>query len=219
MAAAVKLIEILVADDHEVVREGVKILLGKQPDFHVCGEARNGREAVTLVQKLKPDIAVLDMEMPELNGIEATRQIKRLVPQTEVLIFTGHEEDQIVHEVFQAGAKSYIIKTDVSAYLVSAVRSLAGHKPFFTSKIGEIVFSRYLHGPDDKSQTVSRLTEREREVIQLLAEGKSNKEVASMLGISVKTGETHRAAIMRKLGLDTFSDLVRYAIRNNIIQA
>ena len=214
--------QILLADDHEVVRQGTRMLLEKQPDLHICGEARNGREAVALAQKLKPDIAILDVEMPELNGLEATRQIKKLLPEIEILIFTGHEEEQMVHDVFLAGARSYIVKTDVSQHLVAAVRALANHRTFFTSKISEIVFSRYLHGGGtaaSEEPAAGRLTAREREIVQLLAEGKSNKEVASALGISVKTGETHRASIMRKLGLDTFSDLVRYAIRNKIIQA
>lgn len=216
---------ILLADDHEVVRQGIRMLIEKQKEaMVVCGEARNGREAVTLANQLKPDIVILDFEMPELNGLEATRQIKRQLPETEVLIFTGHEEEQLVHDVFQAGARSYIVKTDVGQHLIAAVKALATHKTFFTSKVSEIVFARYLNGTKSATKTIepnpsSRLTGREREILQLLAEGKSNKEVASMLGISVKTGETHRAAIMRKLGLSNFSDLVRYAIRNKIIQA
>jgi DNA-binding NarL/FixJ family response regulator len=197
-------------------------MLEKEADMRICGEAVNGREAVALARELKPDIAVLDIEMPELNGLEATRQIKQSVPETEILIFTGHETEELVHDVFQAGAKSYILKTDVGKYLVSAIRKLAQHHTFFTSRISEIVFARYLKGGGSiarREPASDRLTGREREILQLLAEGKSNKEVATILGISVKTGETHRAAIMRKLGLDNFSDLVRYAIRNHIIEA
>ena len=220
-ASGMKPVRVFLAADHEMVRHGTRLLLEKQPDFVVCGEARNGREAVTLAEKLKPDIVILDYEMPELNGLEATRQIKRLVPSAEILIFTGHEEEKVVHDVFEAGAKSYIVKTDVSQHLLEAVRSLAQHKPYFTSHVSEIVFARYLNGSTGKAAgpEAGRLTAREREIIQLLAEGKSNKEVATLLGISIKTGETHRAAIMRKLSLETFSDLVRYAIRNKIIQA
>jgi DNA-binding NarL/FixJ family response regulator len=176
---------------------------------------------VALVEKLQPDIVVMDMTMPELNGLEATRQIKRRWPDVEVLIFTGIETEELIHQVFEAGARSYIVKTDAQKVLVTALQALAQHKPFFTSYVGEVIFSKYLNGKtatEAKPET-GRLTEREREIIQLLAEGKSNKEVATMLGISVKTAETHRAAIMRKLDLPTFSDLVRYAIRNQIIQA
>ena len=217
-----KTVKILLADDHEMIRRGTRILLEKQPGLIVCGEATNGREAVTMAGELKPDIAILDFGMPELNGLEATRQIKRVSPGTEVLIFTGYETEQLVHEVFQAGARSYILKTDVAKHLLSAVKELSNHRSFFTSKISEIVFSRYLEGGgagNGEETDGGRLTPREREIVQLLAEGKSNKEVAALLGISVKTGETHRATIMRKLKLATFSDLVRYAIRNKIIEA
>ena len=205
-----------------MIRRGTRILLEKQPGLSVCGEATNGREAVAMSSELKPDIAILDIGMPELNGLEATRQIRRLSPATEVLIFTGYETEELVQEVFQAGARSYILKTDVAKHLLSAVRELSQHRSFFTSKISEIVFSRFLEGgaaAGGEEPEGGRLTAREREIVQLLAEGKSNKEVAGLLGISVKTGETHRAAIMRKLKLATFSDLVRYAIRNKIIEA
>jgi len=216
----VKQIRILLADDHEMVRHGVRTMLQLQPNLAVCGEARNGREAVAMARELKPDIAILDYEMPELNGLEATRQIKRWVPETEILIFTGHEEEKLVHKVLEAGAKSYLVKTGARQHILDAIEALSNHKPFFTSEVSDIVFARYLHGiPEKGKSSAGPLTAREREVLQLLAEGKSNKEVASLLGISIKTGETHRAAIMRKLKLDTFSDLVRYAIRNNIIQA
>jgi len=216
----VKQIRILLADDHEMVRRGMRTVLEQQPHVTVCGEARNGREAVAMARELKPDIAILDYEMPELNGLEATRQIKRWVPETEILIFTGHEEEKLVHKVLEAGAKSYLVKTGARQHILDAVEALSNHKPFFTSEVSDIVFARYLHGAPEKDKSSSGpLTTREREVLQLLAEGKSNKEVASLLGISIKTGETHRAAIMRKLKLDTFSDLVRYAIRNNIIKA
>ncbi|MGB8354723.1 MAG: response regulator transcription factor [Chthoniobacteraceae bacterium] len=217
---SLKPIRILLADDHEMVRHGVRMLLEKQQGMVVCGEAKNGREAVSMARELKPDIAILDYEMPELNGLEATRQIKRSVPETEILIFTGHEDEKLVHEVFDAGARSYLVKTGANQHILDAVEALSNHKPFFTSEISQIVFARYLHGaPGKDKSSQGPLTEREREIIQLLAEGKSNKEVGTLLGISIKTCETHRAAIMRKLHLDTFSDLVRYAIRNNIIQA
>ncbi len=210
------------ADDHEVVRHGARLLIEREPGWSVVGEAKNGREAAALVAELQPDVAVLDINMPELNGLDATRVIKRETPGTEVLVFTGIENEQLVHNVFEAGARSYILKTGMSQHLISAIEAAARHKTYFTTQISEIVFARYLHGkktPPAETEGSGRLTAREREIVQLLAEGKSNKEVASNLGISVKTAETHRAAVMRKLGFQAFSDLVRYAIRNHIIEA
>jgi two-component system, NarL family, response regulator NreC len=192
--------------------------------WEVCSEVQTGREAVSEAERLRPEIAVLDIGMPELNGLEATRQIRKVSPETEVLIFTGHETEELVHQVFEAGARSYILKTDGKDHLEAALRSLAEHKPYFTTQVGEILFSKILSkkksaGTEEPATTTGRLTDREREIVQLLAEGKSNKEVADMLGISVKTTETHRAAIMKKLQLKAFSELVRYAIRNHIISA
>lgn len=217
-----KTVRILIADDHEVVREGLRAVIEKEPDWEVCDTAQTGREAVEKAGELKPDIVVLDMGMPELNGLEATRQIKRLLPKTEVLIFTAQETDDLVREVFDAGAKSFILKAEANRYLVEAIKALSEHKPFFTSKVSEIIFARFLHRSERSvnSQTSDeRLTSRERETVQLIAEGKSNKEIAEIFGISVKTVETHRAAIMRKLDLDCIAALVRYAIRNGIIEA
>ncbi|MDQ3621981.1 MAG: response regulator transcription factor [Verrucomicrobiota bacterium] len=217
-----KALRILLVDDHLVVRQGLRFVIENRPGWSVCGEAESGREAVELAEKLKPDIVVMDMTMPELNGLEATRQIRRRVPGTEVLIFTGDVTNDLVHAVFEAGARSYVVKTDGIEPLIAGIEALAAHKTYFTAEIGEIIFARYLKGKAAKDRDEaadSRLTEREQETIQLLAEGNSNKEVAQKLGISVKTAETHRAAVMRKLKLVNFSDLVRYAIRNRIIQA
>jgi DNA-binding NarL/FixJ family response regulator len=214
-------IRVLIADDHQVMRHGVRAVVELQPGWEVCGEASTGRDAVELAQRLKPEIVVMDVTMPELNGLEATRQIKKNAPTTEVLMFTGLETEELVRQVFEAGARSYILKTDGREQLETALRALAEHKPYFTTKIGEILFARFLQGKakvEDES-TDGRLTEREREIVQLLAEGGSNKEVADKLGISVKTVETHRAAVMKKLKFKSFSDLVRYAIRNHIISA
>lgn len=215
-----KKLRILLADDHEVVRKGVRMLIENEPGWEVCGEAVDGRKAVALAEKLTPDVVVLDMGMPELNGLEAARQIKRALPGTEVLIFTGEESEQLIHEVFETGARSYIVKSDMSQHLVAAIRALGQHKHYFTTRISEVVFARYLEGASGAGKDKTEgLTPRERELVQLLAEGKSNKEAAALLGISIKTVETHRAAIMRKLRLDSFADLVRYAIRNKIITA
>jgi len=213
-------LRIFLADDHEVVRHGVRMLIENEPGWTVCGEAANGRLAVTLAEQLAPDVIVLDLGMPELNGLDAARQIKRALPKAEVLIFSGEESDQLIHDVFAAGARSYILKSDIAEHLVAAIRALGQHKHYFTSRISEVVFARYLDGASGAGKDKTEgLTPREREIVQLLGEGKSNKEVGALLGISVKTVETHRAAVMRKLRLDSFAALVRYAIRNKIIAA
>ncbi len=213
-------LRILLADDHEIVRHGTRTLLASVPGWKVVGETDNGRDAVALSEKLKPDIVILDLGMPELNGLDATRQIKKNSPETEVLIFTGQATEEFIHNVFASGARSYILKNDATDQLIDAVKALAEHRTFFTSHVSQVIFSRYFQGErsgDDTSEK-SGISGREREIVQLLAEGKSNKEVADILGISVKTAETHRAAIMRKLGLKSFSDMVRYAVRNKIVE-
>jgi len=217
----VKTLRILLADDHKVVRHGTRALLSKMPEWEIVGEVDNGRDAVSLTEKLKPDIVILDIGMPQLNGLDATRQIKKISPETEVLIFTANEAEEMVHDVFDSGARSYIMKTDVADHLIEALKALAQHKHFFTSRISEIVFSRYINGKNPLGSAPEKrsITDREREIVQLLAEGKSSKEIAAILGISVRTVETHRAAIMKKLGLRSFSELIRYAIRNKIVEA
>ena len=216
-----KTVRILLADDHKVVRHGTRALLSTIPEWEIVGEADNGRDAVSLTAELKPDIVILDIAMPELNGLDAARQIKKISPETEVLIFTAQEAEELVHDVFDSGARSYIMKTDAADHLIDAIKALSEHKHFFTSRISEIVFARYIQGkkPLEGTAEKSRITDREREVVQLLAEGKSSKEVAAVLGISVRTVETHRAAIMKKLGLKSFSELIRYAVRNKIVEA
>jgi len=211
-------LRILVADDHHVVRTGLRTLLETESDWEVCGEATNGREALEKVKQLKPDVAVLDISMPLLNGIEATRQIRKLSPNTEVLILTMHDSESLIQEVIEAGARGYILKDDADRSLIAAVKSLQQHKPYLSARVAE-VFSKTLLGPDsDSAADRRRLTPREREILQLLAEGKSNKEIANILGISVKTAETHRANIMLKLDFHSITELVRYAVRNKIIE-
>jgi DNA-binding NarL/FixJ family response regulator len=214
-------IRVIIADDHEIVRQGVRKLIESENGMVVCGEAVCGRDAVELATRLNPDVAILDISMPGLNGIEATRQILRANPKIRILMFTMHDAEQLVHEVFGAGAKGYLLKSDAGRHLISAVRTVASGSHYFSSRLSEVIFESFLrrdvpHLPSDSQQKPSA---REREIIQLLAEGKSNKEVATVLGISVKTAETHRAAVMRKLGLHSISELVRYAIRNHIIEA
>jgi DNA-binding NarL/FixJ family response regulator len=213
-------VRILVADDHQVVRTGLRTLLESKTGWQVCAEAANGREAVEKAGQLKPDVAVLDIGMPLLNGVEATRQIRKLSPQTEILILTMHDSELLIQEVLAAGAHGYILKDDADRNLVAAVDALRRHKPYLSSRVSESVSNQA--GGDATAFSPSsrnRLTPREREVLQLLAEGKSNKEVAAILEISVKTAETHRANIMLKLDFHSVTELVRYAVRNKIIQS
>jgi DNA-binding NarL/FixJ family response regulator len=210
-------VRILLADDHQIVREGVRAMIERHPGWEICGEASTGREAVAQAQTLGPDLVIMDIGMPELNGLDATRQIKRVLPDAEVLIFTANETEEIVRHVFAAGARGYLLKTEAAKHLVPALEMLCKHRTYFSSKVSEMIFSGYMQGRMGVEDTA--LTPRERETVQLIAEGKSNKEVADLFGISIKTVETHRAAIMRKLHLDSFAGLVRYAIRNGIIEA
>lgn len=216
-------LRILIADDHDVLRAGARALIERQPGWQVCGEVSNGSAAVAQAEKLAPDIVVLDMSMPELNGLEAARRIQKLLPKSETLILTAHEDGTLIREVFEAGVKSYILKTHATEHLIPAIHSLAQHKPYFTSAVSEVLFARMLQKTAPKREEDEgddeRLTARERETVQLLAEGHSNKEVADKLGISLRTAETHRAAVMRKLRVDSLAALVRYAIRHHIIEA
>jgi len=212
-------VRILIADDHEIVRRGMRPLIESEWGWEICGEASDGREAVALAEKLKPDVVVLDVAMPEINGIDVARQIKRLLPETEVLAFTGTESEALVHQLFVAGARGCVLKSDAAEHLVPAIKALCEHQPYFGSRVSAIVFASYLKGGAQAEEIApGDLSPREREIVQHLAEGKSNKEVATTLGISVKTAETHRAAIMRKLGFTAFSELVRFAVRNHIVQ-
>jgi len=208
-------LRILLADDHEMVRKGLRATIEGQPGWEGCGEARTGREAVTMSRELRPDVVVMDFAMPELNGMEATRQILAANPSAEVLILTMHDSEKLVHEMLSAGAHGYILKTDAGEFLVAALQALSKHKPYFTPGVSAVVLQRYLN---PEAQGSGDLTAREREIIQLIAEGKANKEIAKTLGISAKTAETHRNNLMRKLDLHSIADIVRYAIRNHIVQ-
>jgi DNA-binding NarL/FixJ family response regulator len=210
---------VLIADDHEVVRRGIRGLLESEPDLEVCGEAVDGRDAVRKAAKLSPDALVIDIGMPELNGLEAIRQIKQAQPGIAVLVMTLHDSEQVVHDVLAAGAVGYVLKSDAGHCLVSAVRTVLDGGAFLTPRIESVVLAGYLRNERAAAQTGApgALTPREREVVQLLAEGKGNKEVAGALGVSVHTAETHRANVMRKLDLHSLTDVVRYAIRNGMI--
>jgi DNA-binding NarL/FixJ family response regulator len=216
-----KTLRILIADDHDLMRRGVKALLQSRAGWEVCGEAHTGREAVSKAEELKPDVVILDISMPDLNGVDAAKRIRKASPDTEVLILSVHYSDQLIRDILEAGVRGYIVKSDSDRDLVIAVETLANHKPFFTPRATEVMLTNFNEGKTkaDLPETMrDRLTSREREIVQLLAEGKSSKEVASSLNISVKTAETHRANIMRKLQLHTVSELVRYAVRNQIIE-
>lgn len=213
------MLRILVADDHDIVRRGLKELLEEHKGWTVCAEAANGREATELAVEHRPHVAVLDLTMPELNGLEATRRIRQACPETQVLIFTMHESEELVRNVLAAGARGYLLKSDAARQLVPAVEALGQHKPFFAGRVSEVLLEGFLDAERQKTvpPATDRLTSREREIVQLLAEGNSNKDIARSLDLSVKTVETHRAAVMRKLDLRSLADLVRFAIRSNII--
>jgi DNA-binding NarL/FixJ family response regulator len=214
----VSTLRILIADDHEVARRGIRSLLEAHPGWQVVGEASNGRDAVNFAVQLKPDVALLDIGMPSLNGLDATRQILAVAPEIRVLILTMHDSEQVVREVLAAGARGFLLKSDAGRDLVSAVEALQFRRTFFTTKVAQLVLEGYLHPASENDQpSRSVLTPREREVIQLLAEGKTTKEVATTLNLSVKTAETHRTNLMRKLDLHSVVDLTLYAVRNGIV--
>jgi len=209
---------VLVADDHDVVRSGLRGLLEAEGRFEICAGAADGREAVSMAARLKPDVVVMDIAMPNLNGLEATREILKAAPRTEVLILSVHESDQLVREVLEAGARGYVLKSDAGRLLIEAVESLAAHRPFFSGKISERLLAGFLSDAGRPDSPSGGLTLREREVLQLIAEGHSSKEIARLLGIGLKTVETHRANIMAKLDMHSVAELVRFAIRNRIIE-
>jgi DNA-binding NarL/FixJ family response regulator len=212
-------LRILVVDDHAVVRRGVRSLLESHEGWEVCGEATTGRDAVEQTRRLRPDVVVMDLSLPELNGLDATRQILKDAPETEVLVLTMHHSEELARDVLQAGARGFVLKSDADENLITAVDSLRQHKPFLTSTVTEFVLDHYVQRGDvAQSDLAPAVTAREREIIQLIAEGQSNKKAAATLGLSVKTIEAHRLNIMRKLHLRSASDLVRYAIRNKIVQ-
>jgi DNA-binding NarL/FixJ family response regulator len=211
-------VRILIADDHEIFRRGLAAELTQVPGWVVAGEAANGREAVELAAALKPNLVILDLTMPELNGLEAARKIISAEPAARVLILTAHESEQLVREVLSAGAQGYVLKSDAGRILVAALQALLDGGSFFTSNVARMVLDGYLRSESRDTDAPDTLSAREREIVQLLAEGNSNKDIARALNISVKTTETHRSNIMRKMGFGSLPDLVRYAIRNKIIE-
>jgi DNA-binding NarL/FixJ family response regulator len=213
-------IRILIADDHELIRRGLVSALADRPEWSIVAEAADGRQACELAARFSPDIAVLDLTMPGLNGLEATRQIRASAPNTRILIVTAHESEQLIRDVLDAGAMGYVLKSDAGRILVQAIEALLDERPFFTSKVARFVLDGYLRsGADSVTQAAVALSPRERHIVQLLAEGSNNKEVARTLQLSVKTVETHRSNIMRKMEFGSLADLVRYAVRNKIVDA
>jgi DNA-binding NarL/FixJ family response regulator len=207
-------VRIVIADDHDIVRCGVRGILDEHEGWEVVGEARTGREAIDQVLATHPDVVVLDFALPLVNGVEVTRQIRSRLPGVEVLIFTMHDTESLVRDALEAGARGFLLKSDAKQLLISAVESLAAHRPFFTSKVSETLLETFLaKGVPGESA----LTPRERGVVQLIAEGKTNKEIADVLSVSTKTVETHRATALRKLNIDTTAALIRYAIRNKLV--
>jgi DNA-binding NarL/FixJ family response regulator len=211
-------LQILLVDDHEVMRRGLRAILEAHPGWKVVDEAVNGRQAVEKAGTLRPQVVILDMSMPELNGLEATRAILKTVPAAKILVLTQHDSEHLVRAFLQAGAQGYLVKSDAARELVPAVESLQQDRPFFTAKVARMVLDGYLKGVALENGPQSVLTPSERQIVQLLAEGNTNKQVAAALNITVKTVESHRAHIMRKLELHSVSDLVRYAVRNNMLE-
>ncbi len=214
------MIRIVLADDHTIIRSGLRLLLAQQPDFHVIGEASDGREAVELVSKQNPEVAVLDIGMPQLNGIEATRQIVTQSPDTKVVILSMHSDEGYVLRALKAGARAYILKNSAESDLIRAVRTVAEGKSFFSPVISKMLLEDYIRQIRDKhvEDSYDLLTPREREVLQLLAEGRTNKEVANLLHLSVYTVDAHRGNILQKLNLHGIPEMILYAVRKGIIQ-
>src|SRR5689334_12193236 len=210
-----KRIRILLADDHAVVRQGFKMILSAQPDMDIVGEAGNGREAVELAESLTPDIVVMDVAMPELNGIEATRRLAASVPHTRVVALSMHKDSVYVREILRAGARGYLLKDSPPADLLAAVRSVASGQSYLSPAVSNAVLDDYRR---HVTNPIDLLTTREREVLQMLAEGKTNKEIAGVLNLSVYTVDAHRGRIMEKLNLHSINDLVRFAVRNGLIE-
>jgi len=218
------MLRILIADDHEVARRGVRALLESHAGWEVCAEAGDGRDAVEQALTTKPDVVLLDIGMPNLNGLEAARQISTALPDAGILILTMHDTDNMVREVLRAGARGFLLKSDAGRDLIAAVEAVGLQRTFFTPRVSQMVLNGFLDrerkndSPAPVEFSGDLLTSREREVIQLLAEGRTSKEVAVTLNLSVKTAETHRTNLMRKLNLHSVADLTRYAVRNGIVQ-
>jgi len=207
---------ILIADDHEFLRAGERVILEAHPGWEVVAEAADGKAAIVKALEFKPDVAILDYSIPLVNGVEATRQIRKRNPQIEVLIFTMHDSETLVGEVLDAGARAYLLKSDAKEHLISAIEALAVHKPFFSGQVSQKLLETYLLA--QKGRLGAVLSPRERGVVQLIAEGHTNKAISAILDLNIKTIESHRAAAMRKLNITSTAGIVRYAIRNKLVE-
>jgi DNA-binding NarL/FixJ family response regulator len=208
---------IMIVDDHDAVRRGIRQLVETKPYYQVVAEAGDGRSAMELAREANPDIVILDYSLPELNGLDLAHMLKRTLPRIEILLYTMHDREEIISDVLRAGVRGFVLKSDTERHLIAALDALSVHRPYFSNAVSETLLDKFL---ESKPQPCAgSLTHREREVVQQIAEGRINKEIARILSISVKTVETHRASAMHKLKLRTTADLVRYAIRNNIVQA
>ena len=207
---------VIIVDDHDAVRRGIRQLLESKPYYQVVGEAANGREGLEVARETRPDIAILDYSLPELNGLDLSHALKREFPRVEILLYTMHDREEIVIEVLRAGVRGFVLKSDAEKHLLAALDALSIRRSYFSGAISDTLLDQFL---DSKPHPLaSSLTHREREVVQQVAEGRINKEIAARVLISIKTVETHRASAMRKLKLRTTADLVRYAVRNQLIQ-
>jgi DNA-binding NarL/FixJ family response regulator len=222
MSVAQKSYRVLIADDHAVVRSGLKQLLEAQSGIEVCCEATTGVEAIEHVRKAKPDMVLLDLTMPEMNGLDAARQIREISPDIDILVLSMHYTEEIAREVLRSGARGYMLKSDANAELVTAVHRVRRGEQYFTGLLSATMAESFAHtkgeGSEDPAIAGTPLTAREAEIIQLLAQGKSNKEAAAVLGVSTRTVESHRNHIMHKMEFESFSDMVRFAIRKNLVE-
>jgi DNA-binding NarL/FixJ family response regulator len=206
---------ILIADDHEIVRSGLRAIIESHGNWAVAGEAVDGEQTLALALETKPDVAIVDFSMPIMNGLEVSRRIRSLHPRTEVLILTMHENEEILTEALLVGVRGFLFKSDAKKHLISAIEELLAHRPYFSSALLEKLLHDYQHNKQNKSKML--LTFREQNVVQLIAEGQTNKSISAILKLSVKTVETHRASAMRKLGMSSTAELVRYAIRKKLV--
>jgi len=212
------MLRILIVDDHPIMRRGIRSLLELHPGWEVCGEASNGWEALAMSARLRPDVCIVDVSMADLNGIETTRRIRAALPATEVLVLTVHESEELADALLAAGARGYVLKADVADDLTSAVEALARHEPFLTRKLRDTAVERLRRSPPSPRTGIAGLTRREREIVQLIAEGHRTHRIGALLGITEKTVESHRAAILRKLRLRSVAEVVRFAIRNGLVE-
>ncbi|QCI64992.1 response regulator [Phreatobacter stygius] len=206
---------VLLAEDHEIVRRGIRSLLESRGNFEICAEAADGLDAVRLAIQEKPDIAIIDYSLPRLNGLEVVKQVRKVLPRIQILMFTQHDSEDLMRDILRAGVRSFLLKSEADEHLIQAVSALAMSRPYFTTRVSETMLATFIGSTTPATQ----LTSRERETVQLIAEGASNKRIAAELGVSVKTVETHRSTAMRKLGAKSMADLVRYAVRNKLVES